>query len=1142
MGFVHLHNHSDYSILDGAASVKNLVRKTVELEMPAIALTDHGNMYGVMEFYLTAKKAGIKPIIGCEAYIAPGSRHERGVKKRPDAPRTRNYFHLVLLAKNLTGYRNLTRLSSMSFLEGFYYKPRIDMEILKQHHEGVICLSACISGEINLLLIEDKDELARQRVLEYRELFGDDYYLEIQNHGLDREDKARSKMIELSRDLSIPLVATNDIHYIEKEHYLSHDVLLCMRDQHVHNPHDIQYNTDQLYFKSEEEMRRLFADTPEALDVTVDIAAKVDLELKFGEYHLPRFPIAADSKTTTIEDFFAERAHAGLHERFADITPLQLERLNYEIKVIQEMGFSAYMLIVQDFIHHAKRHSCRVGPGRGSAAGSLVAYAMGITDIDPLEYDLLFERFLNPERISMPDIDIDFDDLHRGEVYEYVKEKYGVDNVAQIITFNRMKPKAAIKAVARALGIPYGEANKVSKLYPDEAGSLQEGLKLNPEFRHAFEGEELNKSWLQHSLVLENFNSTIGKHAAGVVIAPTVLTDYLPLARSVEEDVLTQFDLNYIEEMGLLKMDFLGLTTLSIVEGTLERIRQHDADVDIDTIPKDDKKVYELFGRGETIGIFQFESSGMRENLKKLQPTSLEDLIAMNALYRPGPMDNIGTFIARKHGREPIEYAHYLLAPLLQNTYGVIVYQEQVMQVVSEIGGFSLGKADILRKAMGKKKVSIMDEMKPDFMTGAKEKGVEARTAEVIWQLIYKFSNYGFNKAHAAAYTWLAYQTAWLKVHYPAEYMAAVMSSSDDLENLALFRAEAQRLGIDIVYPDINKSTHTFDVRDKKIYYGLSAIKNVGKGGIEAITAEREQHGEFSDLLDMVSRIDLKKVPRRALECLIQAGALDCLPGHRSQMMLGLDDAIRYAEVLADEKRRNQISLFDEWEQQAGVVLKPVLPEIPEWLELEQLAREMEMLGFYVSGHPLMLYEDEVRFFSTVSLAQLSGVTDGTVVRLSGIVSELSRRVIKSRNKPMILFRLSDMTGGVKMRMFDEAIQQFQELVVDGSLLSVKGRLLNRDDDMIVTVEQVIPLEQVKEKLARRITIDMEDEPLPEELINKLETICLNCPGKTRLRFLMTARDDKRLTLQSEKYSLKVTNELIGEVKDLVFPRRVVLD
>ena len=1142
MGFIHLHNHSDYSILDGAASVANLVRKAAELNMEALALTDHGNMFGAMDFYLTARKKGVKPILGCEVYVAPGSRHDRGSVESPDGRRQRHYYHLVLLAKNETGYRNLTRLASLSYLEGFYYKPRIDWELLQEHREGLICLSACISGEINLLLIEDQDEEASARARAYRELFGDDYYLEIQNHGLDREHKARAKMIELSRELSIPLVATNDIHYIEKEHYLSHDVLLCMREQRVHNPHDIQYATDQLYFKTEEEMQRLFPEVPEALSATVEIAAKVDLELEFGEYHLPRFPIPADSESKTIDDFFAEKAHAGFRERYPDNGQVQLERLNYEIEIIQKMDFSAYMLIVQDFIHHARRHNCRVGPGRGSAAGSLVAYVMGITDIDPLEYDLLFERFLNPERVTMPDIDIDFDDLHRGEVLEYVKEKYGEANVSQIITFNRMKPKAVIKGVARALGVPFAEANRVSKYYPDEAKTLAEGLQHSEELRKAFEGDEVNQAWLRHSQVLENLNSTIGKHAAGVVIAPTELTNYLPLARSVDEDVVTQYDLNYIEKMGLLKMDFLGLKTLSIVEGALERIRQHGTDLDIDAVPKDDPAVFELFSRGETIGIFQFESGGMRDNLKKLQPSSLEDLIAMNALYRPGPMDNIDTFIARKHGREPIEYAHYLLAPLLQNTYGVIVYQEQVMKVVSEIGSFSLGKADILRRAMGKKKVAIMNEMKPEFMEGAAAKGVDKTTAEVIWQLIDKFSNYGFNKSHAAAYTWLAYQTAYLKVHYPAEYMAAVMSATDKMEEFAMFRAEAERLGIEIIYPDINKSTHTFDVREKKVYYGLSAIKNVGRGGIEAIVEERERGGEFTDLLDLVSRIDLKRVPRRMLESLIQAGALDCLPGFRSQQLEMLDDALRYAEVLALEKQRNQISLFDEWEEQEGVVLKPELPDLPEWPQLDKLAREMELLGFYVSGHPLLLYEDEVRFFSTVPLNQLPEVSDGTSVRLSGIVSEVSRRVIKSRNKPMILFRLDDMTGSVKVMMFDEAIRQYQQLIEEGALLSIKGRLINRDDDLVITVEQALPLEQVKEKLARRITIDLEDELLSEELINKLVTLCLNHPGETRLRFLLAASDNKQLTMQSEKFSLKVTNELISELKELVQPRRVVLD
>jgi len=765
-----------------------------------------------------------------------------------------------------------------------------------------------------------------------------------------------------------------------------------------------------------------------------------------------------------------------------------------------------------------------------------------MTYLDPLEFNLIFERFLNPERESSPDIDLDIEDARRQEVYDYAVAKYGVDNVAQIITFGTMAARGAVRDVGRVLEYPIGEVDEIAKMIA-EGDSISEALENVPELKTRYDAEPRLQRLLDAAMSIEGLARHSSVHACGVVISKNPLIEHIPLQRAGQDGgAITQLEGPDVEACGLVKMDFLGLKTLGIIDGALRRIRETGKDLDLDSIPVDDPEVFALFSRAETVGIFQFESGGMRDNLKKLKPSSLEDLIAMNALYRPGPMRNIDTFVARKHGREEIVYLHPLLEPILKPTYGVIVYQEQVMKVVAEIGGFSLGKADILRRAMGKKKIAEMERMKPEFLAGAAERGIAKHVANQIWDLIEKFASYGFNKSHAAAYTWLAYQTAYLKVHYPAEFMAAVMSNEHDNKKLAFFKDEAERLGVQIVYPDLNKSGNDFLVRDGKIYYGLSAIKNVGKNVISAIVEERETGGEFTDLFDFVSRVDTHRVGRRAVESMIQAGALDCLPGNRAQKFQALEDALRYAELVRQQKSRNQLSLFGEGDDALSLIPKPVLPDMEEWSSREKLALELELLGFYTSGHPLDEYRELVQIFSTTSLDQLEQLADGMTVRFAGVVSGISRRVIKRNNRPMILFNLEDLTGQAKMRMFDEAIRNYQSLLEEGALLVVKGRLQLRDDEPVVTVEELIPLREAREKLASRVTIDLEGMPPDERFLEDLAGVCAAHPGPAQLCFTIRARDGKRLRLLSGNYRLQVDNDLLRDLEEVVGTRPVVVD
>ena len=884
--FIHLHNHSHYSLLDGASTIDGLVQSAVENKMSAVALTDHGVMFGAIEFYKAAKKAGIKPIIGCEVYIVTkGTRFDKEVNAQSmkEGKGRGIYHHLVLLAKNLTGYRNLTKLVSIGHTEGFYYKPRIDLDVLHMHREGLVALSACPSGVVSYHLVNDNYAEARTVARTFKDLFGEDFYLEIQNHSLEKEIPILQNMPRLAKELDIRLVATNDVHYIKHEHSIAHNVMLLIPDSSASVTTDyrqLRYQTDQIYFKSAAQMCELFKDVPEAITSTLEIEEKIEtFKLQPDKPYMPAFPIPKGAGVRTLEDYLDRLARKGLAKRFPQPTKEQESRLDHELGVIKRMGYAGYFLITQDFINEAKKMGVVVGPGRGSAAGSLVSYALGITNVDPLKYDLLFERFLNPDRVSMPDIDIDFSDNKRDLVIEYVKNKYGADSVSQIITFGTLSSRAVLKDVGRVLGVPLNVTESITKQIPVIQGKvtpLAEVIETNPELRWVKESkDEKIRELVDISLVLEGMNRNASTHAAGVVIAPGPLTDYVPVYKTPQTDAMTQYNMIDLEDAGLLKMDFLGLRTLTIVENALKLIKQnHNVEIDLDKIPENDPKTFELFSKGHTSGIFQFESSGMQDWLRKLKPTAITDIVAMNALYRPGPMEMIGDFIKRKQGSQRTAHLHPKMEQILKETYGIIVYQEQVMKIASEIAGFSLAKADLMRRAMGKKDKELMAKQKAEFIDGAIEKGTSKKVAGEIFDMIEKFASYGFNKSHSVAYSILAYQTAYLKAHYPAEYMAAAISAEiGDTAYVVQLIDDCRKMNLQVLPPDVNESDVQFVVRPRGIRFGLSAIKNVGVSAVENIIKTRTEEGRFQHFFDFCKRVDLRLVNKKTLEALIQAGS-----------------------------------------------------------------------------------------------------------------------------------------------------------------------------------------------------------------------------------------------------------------------------
>ena len=903
--FVHLHNHSDYSLLDGAQRIDQLVGTIDELNMDAVALTEHGNMFSVVPYYKQAKKAGIKPIIGCEIYVATGSRFDK--HQKPGGGWGNN--HLILLAQNFTGYKNLMKLVTAGYLEGFYYRPRIDKQLLREYNEGLICLSGCLKGEVPEKMLNGDYEGARNAAIEYSEIFGDRYFLEIQNHGIPEEEANIQNMKKLSSDLGLPLVCTNDAHYCKQSHSEAHDIHICLgTGKERSDPNRLRYATPEFYFKTQDEMHHLFKGFPQAIENTRRIADSIDLSLPMGESHLPNFPIPKSANTADPDEYLRSLTNTGATNHYGEISPEIRNRIDHELNVIKNMGFAGYFLITADFVKYAKESKIPVGPGRGSAAGSIVSYALGITSIDPLKHDLLFERFLNPDRISMPDIDIDFCIERRGEVIDYIKDQYGDSSVTQIITFGKMKAKQVVRDVGRVMGYSFSDVDKIAKAIPNELNiTLDKALEKSPELSDMADGDY--KELMEHSKVLEGMNRHASIHAAGVVIAPGELTDYVPLYKSNTDDVTSQYDMKGLEELGLLKMDFLGLRNLTVIDKAIKLIEANGESLDIEKLSFENSEVYKLFSKGHTIGVFQFESSGMREFLKKLQPTVLEDLIAMNALYRPGPMSNIDDFISRKHGKKKIAYPHPLMEPILKETYGIIVYQEQVMQIAHEIAGFTLAEADIMRRAMGKKIKSLMDELSIKFVSGAERRGIQKKKAEEIFSLIEKFAQYGFNKSHSTAYAYVAYQTAWLKVRFPAEFMSANLTSEmGSIDRIVVLINECKKMGIEVRPPDINVSFEDFrPIDNKTISYGLNAIKNVGTKALETIIKERISRGPYKNIFDICSRVEQQKVNKRVLESLVYSGSMDSLEGSRSQNLDAVDIAIKYGQKIQQEVDKNQV-------------------------------------------------------------------------------------------------------------------------------------------------------------------------------------------------------------------------------------------
>jgi DNA polymerase-3 subunit alpha len=1056
--FVHCHVHSEYSLLDGASRIGELVKRAAKYDMPALALTDHGVMYGAVEFYRKAKETGVKPIVGMEAYLAPGSRSDRSPNKTG-----KNYSHLVLLAKNRTGYTNLVKLNTLGHLEGFYHKPRIDKEILAQHSEGLIALTACLGGEVPQHILKSRFAEAEESASWFKGVFGDDFYLELQNHGLPEQHRVNGAMLELSERLGIQVAATNDSHFTAPEDMRAHEALLCIQTgKSLLDPTRTMHYGPDFYLKTGDEMAEVFHDMPQALHATLEIAQKCNLILDFGRSRLPHYEVPPGHTTET---YLNKLAWEGLKTRYDEITPELEQRLRYELGIIEQMGFAAYFLIVWDFINFAKTHGIQVGPGRGSAAGSLIAYCLRITNIDPVKYNLLFERFLNPERVSMPDIDVDFCIERRNEVIEYVGQKYGRDKVSQIITYGTLGAKAAIKDVGRVLELNFNDTNRLTKMVPEELGiSLGDASK---------EGSELHAEALKDPKVaeilelgkkLEGMVRNTSLHAAGVIISQMPLDEIVPLQRvgkGDEEGVSTQYEQKYCEMMGLLKMDFLGLRNLTMIAKAITNMRErYGVEYDLNSQDFTDPKVFELLQAGHTVGIFQVESEGMTKLVKRLQPTNFEDISAILALYRPGPLQSgyVDEYVDRKHGRKEIDYPHPDLVPILQDTYGTMVFQEQIMQIAQEIAGYTLGQADLLRRAMGKKKPEEMAKQREIFLKGAAERQVDEAIANDLFDKMTKFSEYCFNRAHTAAYAVLTYQTAYLKAHYPAEYMAALMSSLlGSQDKILLCINDCRRMGIKVLPPDVNSSKSDFTVTDDGIRFGLGAIKNVGLGAIEAIieARARQEGGRFTDLYHFCAEVDLKHVNKRCVESLIRAGACDGFEAHRSQLIAALDDAVERASRKQRDEAIGQISLFG-----GAIALaaeNPSLPDVPPFEPEDQLAMEKELMGFYVSGHPLQTVPVKLEWHTSHTLSQLAGLTDNKPVIVGGLLLQTRRMVTKSGNF-MLAGRLEDFTDQVDVVAFPEAFETYGPLLHDDAKILIKGKYSNRDDRPQVMISQVFPL------------------------------------------------------------------------------------
>src|SRR5712691_7354522 len=1107
--FVHLHVHSEYSLLDGAARLEKLVDRAKALRFPAIAITDHGNLFGGIDFYLAAEKAGVKPILGCELYVAPGSRKERGSQDGG----YEGANHLTVLARNRAGYRNLMKLVSKAYLEGFYYKPRVDRELLAQHADGLVVLSGCLNSEVSRLLIQGEMGKATKIAGWYQDVVGRDYYfMEVQSHGLEPQARVTADTLVIAKAIGAPIVGTNDSHYLEAGHGRAHEALLCIQTgTTLSDPSRFRFSTEEFYVKSAEEMARVFAELPEACRNTLAVAERCNLTLDFGTFHLPRYVVPAGH---TLDSYLRELASAGLRRRYGPTPGDAVEaRLNHELAVIEKMGFAGYFLVVWDFIHYARQRGIAVGPGRGSSAGSLVAFCLGITNIDPIRYNLLFERFLNPERISMPDMDIDFADDRRDEVIKYVAERYGHDHVAHIITFGTMGAKAVIRDVGRVLGMPFADVDRIAKLVPGFPLNitLDDAYQKSPPLAEMVKSQANVKELWDIARALEGCTRHASVHASAVVISDEPLDAHIPLYKDPKRpELITGYAMGPIEKLGLLKMDFLGLRTLTVLANTVKLIAEsRGVTLDLDALPLDDAKSYALLTEARTFGVFQLESGGMRDALRGLKPSSLEDVIAMVSLYRPGPMELIPDFINRKHGRARITYEHPAMQKFTQGTYGIMVYQEQIMQIASEMAGFTMGEADTLRRAMGKKDRELMAKQRDKFLAGCAEKGTAAAKAERVWELMEKFAGYGFNKSHGAAYGVIAYQTAYFKANYPVEFMAALLTSEmGDTDKIVKYIDECRAMDIKVQPPDVNVSSVQFSVDGDTIRFGLAAIKNVGEAAMESILATRKQDGPFKSLEDFSARVDLRLVNRRVLESLIKAGAFDSLGWPRAHLMAAVDAALETGQRQQREKAEGQASFFDLLPAPAATPTSEPIAVVPEWEADQRLEFEKEVLGFYISGHPLARYAAMVESLGMTSTSEIAARSAGARVLLFGQVAALKETATKSGNR-MAFLTLEDMAGTVEVTVFPETFKAAAEHLRGREPVLVRGRIDDADKGRVVLAEDIRPLaaalaadsrgavKATGEPNALRVRVRPGADP--KEAVAALRTICASHPGPVPL-------------------------------------------
>lgn len=1130
MSFVHLHCHSEYSLLDGAVRVEDLIKKTKEFGMPAVALTDHGNLYGAVPFYQATKNTGVKPIIGCEMYLAPGSMTDKNASSGKDAA-----FHLTVLAENEDGYKNLVKLVTAAHLEGFYYKPRVDKELLAKYSKGLIVLSGCLKGEINSLLQMGNLKAAEQTAAGYRDIFGkENFYIELHDHGIEAQRRCNPDLVRIARTLDLGLVAANDVHFLERSHHEAHDIMICIGTGSMVLDEKRMRYVPELYFKSAEEMRSLFAELPEACDNTLHIAERCHFEMEFGK---PKYPAYEPPAGMTREAYLRDLCYTGLRKRYGERSETDAElqeRLSYELSVIEKTGFVSYFLIVWDFINYAKKKGIPVGPGRGSAAGSLIAYVLEITDIDPLRYGLIFERFLNPERISPPDIDVDFCMDRRGEVIDYVRKKYGERAVSQIVTFGTLGAKSVVRDVGRVLGWSYGDGDRIAKMIPNELNiDLEGAAKKNPELSAAIENEPAVRQLWDYATVLEGLSRNTGIHAAGVVIGDRALDEFIPLCRGKENEVVTQYAMGPLTDLGMLKMDFLGLKTLTVMNEAVRLIHKKDPAFDLATIPTEDQPTFDIYNNGETLGIFQMESGGITGFCKNFDVKAIDDIIALGALYRPGPMQFIPEYIERKKGQKTIEYLHPLLEKVCAETYGIIVYQEQVQRAASVLAGYSLGDADLLRRAMGKKDAKKMEQERTRFVEGCgKINNIPPKVADAIFGFIAKFAEYGFNKSHSAAYGWISYQTAYLKAHYPLEFMSAMLSfDASTTERLAEVIGECRRMEIAIRPPDINSSDLKFTPQEdaKAIRFGLGSIKNVGSGAMEAAIAEREKNGPFKSLEDFCSRLDSRTVNRKILESLVKCGAFDLFGKFRSQLFADIESAMGAAAAVQRDRASGQVSLFGDLDVPAAAKVGSSSANIEPWPQQEMLAYEKELLGYYVSGHPLDRFAGHFDSGKFSTIAQALQAEESGTFKLAGLLSTVEKKFTKKEGKPFGVLLLEDFTGSLEITAWEDSFTKNAELLVPGSAISVNARITRREEAVRATAGAIAALKP--KTSVKPVRLRLSREKLKEaDLFAILEAVKRH-PGPRPLLLEFLLPGGKSLEMAAdEEFSIGDERSLLEEL------------